>query len=68
MFLQPILFFAAMLWAAALTLIGLFMLFRRASHPVSLHDRVIAFVAMLVFGLLGGAVVVGIAILFGEVF
>ncbi|MGH9806839.1 MAG: hypothetical protein ACRD9W_06190 [Terriglobia bacterium] len=68
MFLQPILFFSALLWAGGLTLIGLFMLFRRASHPVSLHDRVIAFVAMILFGVLGGAVLLGIAILLGEVF
>lgn len=68
MFLQPILFFAALLWAAALTLVGLFMLFRRASHPVSVHDRVIAFVALMMFGVLGGVVVVGIAIILGELF
>jgi hypothetical protein len=68
MFFQPILFFAALLWAGGLTLIGLFMLFRRASQPVSLHDRAIAFVAMLLFGLLGGAVLLGIAILLGEAF
>lgn len=68
MFLQPILFFAALLWAAALTLTGVFMLFRRASHPVSLHDRAVAFIAMILFALLGGAVIVGVAIILGELF
>ncbi|HEY4115393.1 MAG TPA: hypothetical protein VGM17_15160 [Rhizomicrobium sp.] len=68
MFFQPILFFAGVLWAVALTLIGLFMLFRRASHPISIRDRVIGLIAMVFFGLLGAAVLVGIAILLGEAF
>ena len=68
MFLQPILFFTALLWTTGLTLIGLVMMFRRASHPVSVHDRVIGFLSMTTIGLVGGAVLVGIAIIFGELF
>jgi hypothetical protein len=68
MFLQPILFFAAVLWAIGLILLGLFMMFRRASHPVSVHDRIVAFFAATLVGVAGGAAIVGLAIILGEVF
>lgn len=68
MFLQPILFFAAVLWVVVLTGVGIFMLFRRASHRISPRDRIIACLSMILFGIVGGAIFVGIAILLGELF
>jgi len=68
MFLQPVLFFGAVLWAAGFAMLGLFMLFRRAATPVPFHDRLIACLAMVVIGVTGAAVVFGVWLILSELF
>jgi hypothetical protein len=64
MWLQPIVYFAAVAWALAFAGFGLYILFRRT--PTPLVERVAGFVASLLVAVIGASICVGIMYLLEE--
>jgi hypothetical protein len=66
MWLQPIVYFAAVAWALAFAAFGIYLLFRRAATP--LIERLAGFVAAVLVATIGAGICVGIMYLIQELF
>lgn len=64
MWLQPIVYFAAVAWGLAFAAFGLYLLFRRSATP--LIERLAGFVAALLVAAMGAGICVGIMYLLEE--
>lgn len=64
MWLQPIVYFCAVMWAIAFAVFGIYLAVRR--DAASVIDRVVGFTASVLVGGVGAAIVIGIFTLFEE--
>ena len=64
MWLQPIVYFSAVIWALAFAAFGIYLAVRRGASSVV--DRAVGLVASLLVGGVGAAIVIGIFTLFEE--
>jgi hypothetical protein len=70
MFVSPFLMFASAVWVLGFAALGLYLLFRPqpAGIPATWRDRMAAFTAMMLIGVLGAAAAIATALFIDELF